>query len=44
MLLVQKGEHQGLVRCSGFYLEKNMQNLSGSAEHGMSDWSGVVFG
>ena len=28
----------------GSSLEKNMQNLSGSAEHGMSDWSGVVFG
>ena len=37
MLLVQKGEHQGLVG------EKNMQNLSGSAERGMSDGSGVVF-
>ena len=36
MLLVQKGEHQGLVG------EKNMQNLSGSAERGMSDGSGVV--
>ena len=43
MLLVQKGEHQGLVGCSGFFGEKNMQNLSRSAERGMSDGSGVIF-
>ena len=43
MLLVQKGERQGLVGCSGFFLEKNMQNLSWSADRGMSDGSGVVF-
>ena len=33
-----------MLLCSRLlFLEKNMQNLSGSAERGMSDESGVVF-